>query len=157
MSRSFVIDTNILTYAAGGHGDEKLTSKCTAIVFNFITDDDLVFALDTEGHIIEEYMDNIQEYRHPHTKLIQEYFEKQLRSKEGISYFIPIDESKVEELKNRGFHQDDLMFVRVAPKTNTESIASCDGESITEEEYKEWVEEELNLSVYSPDGLKEEL
>lgn len=157
MTTSFVIDTNVLTFAAGGHGDEEQTSHCAAIVFELMSNDDFAFALDTDEHIIEEYTNNLNRYEHPHTKIIQEYFEKELKTRDGISYHIPIDEDEVEELTEKGFHDEDLIFVRIAPDTDSETITSCDGESLIDDDYKEWIENEFDIEIHPPEDFREEL
>lgn len=155
MATSVVIDTNVLTFAVGGHGDEDRTAACTELIFKIVNDDGLAFALDTDGEILDEYKENISEYKTPHTRLLQTYFEKQLKSRDGVSFHLPIHESEVSDLKEMGFHEKDLIFVRLAPRTESECIASCDGESLMNNDFKEWIENELDISVYFPKDIIE--
>ena len=156
MNSSIVLDTNIISYAAGGHGDEEQAVACSQIVFTLIDSNEYCLALDTDGHILDEYKSNLDDYTNPHTRLIQQFLERQLRNQDGISFYIPIHESEIEELAEQGFHEDDIMFVRVAPRTDTELITSCDGESFLDNEHREWIEEELGVSVYSAIELRSE-
>ncbi|USZ68319.1 hypothetical protein NGM10_00925 [Halorussus salilacus] len=151
MSESFVIDANVIAFAAGAHGEDEQNAACLNIVSKIMLEEDLCFALDTEGKILGEYKSNLSNYKNPHTKLIQEYIEKQLKQKDGITFHIPEHESEVEELKAKGFHDDDLIFVRVAPKTSSQTITSCDSNSFLDDEYKDWIESELGVSVFPPE------
>lgn len=157
MSDSIVIDTNVLTFAAGGHGGNDLTEVCTRIIFTVANDDHFQFALDTDEHILDEYMRNLRDYQNPHTKFLQEFFESQLRKRDSITFCVPVPESQVEELSELGFDGDDLMFVRIAPNTDFEVIVSCDGESLVEDEYRDWIEEHMEVSVYTPNEAQSEV
>lgn len=147
MTDSIVIDTNIVSFAAGAHGESEQATLCTQIIFTIISNDDYSFALDTNGLILDEYKRNLNSYENPHTKLIQEYIEKQLRQKDGLSFYIPIDKSKIEELEEMGFHDDDIIFLRIAPLSDLQTVASCDGDSFHDEDYKDWIENEFDFDV----------
>lgn len=157
MTTSIVIDTNVLSFAAGGHGDMERTLSCKKIIVSIMEDDDLAFALDTDEEILEEYQRNLTDYANPFTQTVQKYFERQLKQRDGISFHIPLDSSDVDELRQNGFHQNDLIFVRIAPRSDAECIGSCDNESLLDEDHKEWIEQELDVEVYHPEDLSSKL
>jgi len=158
MSYDIVLDTNVLRHSIDCDDDSKATA-CLHVVFRILDDDEYSIALDTDGEILDEYKRNISKHRGVVAQRLENTIKKYaFGSHSGqFEWRFPIDEDEVSELADRGFHDDDLIFVRTSPKTRSESIISSDGESIADEEYMEWIEEELGVTVCSPEDANSEV
>ncbi|WP_436911621.1 hypothetical protein [Halosimplex marinum] len=153
MTVDITIDTNVILFATEGH-DSVRTPACARIFFTVLQEDNYKFAIDAEYKILEEYKKNLSDKRSNHTELFEELIKKQAYGRTESEIFrvrIPIHEGKIEELSQKGFHENDLIFVRTAPNTESGAIVSTDSESLLDEEYKNWIEDNLQVEVYSPE------
>lgn len=160
MPDSAVVDTNILVHAADGDIDADQYMESLYILVRLLEDDLFALAIDNEYEILDEYQQNLESISTDHCNALQEFIQRQVYQKqgeEGVAIHIPIPESQVSDLDDMGFHSPDMKFVRVAPATGMKIIASCDDRSFLEDEYKDWIEDNLGVNVYDTSDFKEHL
>jgi polyphosphate kinase len=155
MTTDIVLDTNVLIDAVDGDDEDKMGS-CLHVLFRIIDENEYAIALDNQGEILDEYKRNLQGRRTPQSEYIRTQIQKHAYSSENDMFTkrFQIDDDKVDYLIENGFHDRDLVFVKISPNTNSESIVSSDGESISDSEYKEWIENELDVDICNPEGAK---
>jgi len=156
MPESLVLDTNILIYAA--RGDSQVAIDCLHIITNLKKNDSLQIAVDNEGYILEEYKANLKSRKNPLSNTIEEFIKSEVYKSQGqrsIVSCIPIRAREVEELLEMGFHDDDLIFARIAPRTDLEIVVSEDTRSFLEDEYRNWLNENLDIIIKDADGMCE--
>lgn len=158
MTTDVVLDTNVLIHAIECEDSEKEIS-CCHVIYRILDEDNYAIAIDNQYQILEEYKRNISEHENIiSTRLAEEI--KRHAYESGSEKFInrfPIDESEVSELIQDEFHSEDLIFVRISPKTRSNSIISSDGESICDEDYRKWIEDELGVTVCYPENANDEV
>lgn len=160
MPNSAAVDTNILVHAAGGNTDTDKYVESLYILVRLLEDGLFALGIDSNYKILDEYQQNLKSINTVHCNALQEFIQKQVYQKqgeEGVAIHIPIPESQVSELDDMGFHSSDMKFVRIAPATGMEIIASSDGRSFLEDDYKEWIENNLDVKVYNTQEFKEYL
>lgn len=159
MPTDLVIDANVVLYTTGGHDESKLI-QCSRIFLEVIDNDEFRMALDNDNEILSEYKTNMETQKTVFSNMFEDIIEKEAYGRGGSDVFrfrFPIDEDKVAALSERGFHSNDLIYVRIAPKTESKAIISTDGESFLREEYKQWMKENLGVDVYMPEECLEEI
>ncbi len=151
MSQSIVLDTNIFIHYL--QQNTKYFETCEWIVYK-IKDQQLKLTLDHSGIIFFEYHKQIKENSQKISgkilmKLIEKY--RYNISSDSIFKFVdPIDPNQVTELEKIGFHSHDLIFVQVAPKSDSKKIISTDYDSFLNEKYRKWIRENLNVLTMDP-------
>ncbi|MFA1609873.1 hypothetical protein [Halobellus rubicundus] len=160
MPDSAAVDTNILVHASDGDIDADQYMESLYILVRLLEDNLFALAIDNEYEILDEYRQNLDSINTDHCNALQEFIQRQVYQKqgeEGVAIHIPIPESQVSELDEMGFHSSDMKFVRIAPATGMEIIASSDGRSFLEDEYKDWIESNLDVNVHDTSEFKEYL
>ena len=151
-----VVDTNVIIDAVAPD-DESNEMTCRYILYSLIERQEYSISLDIEYEILKEYKNKLNNRKTPQTNDFEDLIQRYAYSNEDNNVFetrIPVDESKVEELSDQGFHDEDLIFVRLGPASRSESIISSDEESIMEDEYKSWIEDNLEVTVCLPDDAE---
>lgn len=157
MTDSAVVDTNILINAAN-HGPDNMDAMY--ILVRLMKDDLFALAIDSQHRILDEYRENLKQCNTKFSKTIQKYIQKQVyevQGEEAIAVHVPISEDRVSDLDKMGFHSKDLKFVRIAPRTGMEIIASCDKRSFLNDKYRNWIESELDVDVLGMSEFKERI
>ncbi len=151
MPDSLVIDTNIILHYI--NQDEEYFESCEWIIFK-IKDHEVKLTLDHQGLIFEEYHRQISmnSEKLPARILMKliERFRFHIHSNSIFHFVEPIDFKKVDYLEKIGFHSDDLIFVRVAPKSDQKRIISTDFNSFLNPNYKKWILDNLDVSILNP-------
>ena len=149
---SLVIDTNVLIHYCTI--DSKYFEISMSLVIA-IKENRLNIVVDHYGEILDEYVKNIKrKCISNHSKGFMNHWIYRVQSK--FCYVEPIDERKIKPLEKMGFHPKDLKFLRVAPCSNLKKIISTDTRSFLADEFKEWIEKELEVEVQDPIKFYEE-
>lgn len=147
MSDSLVIDTNIIKYSADGENPDKIT-KCNVIVGLLIEEEEFCLAIDEEEKILEEYKKQLDGVRTPTSIAFMKFIEREAwTTSNKVRHKDPISTEHVEELLDDGFHEEDLIFVRLGPKSSFGVVISNDEESLRDEDFKERIENNLDIEV----------
>ena len=153
-TKTLVIDTNVFIDCCTLERDWAI--NCAKIAFK-IHDGDIQLGVDSEGKIIEEYINNLKSYDRKNliAMTMMQIIRDQRRHLKSIKYYIPITENKVKYLIKNGFHENDIKFVRIAPLTTLKMIVSSDGKSFVRKDFKEWIMENLKVEVKTPSEYEE--
>ena len=146
MSKSLVIDTNVIIHYIAQ--DLHYFESCEWIVFK-IKEGEIKITIDHTEIIIKEYDRKIREYaRNVSARILMNLIGRHRFNPTFSSIFEfvePIDSKDIKKLKKIGFHDRDLIFVRVSPKSSSRKIISTDQRSFLKEKYKNWIKDELNV------------
>ncbi len=155
MSQSIVLDTNIFIHYI--KQDIKYFESCERIVYK-IKDQQIKLTLDHRGFIFLEYHNQIKKNsKNVAGKILMKLIERyryNLGADSIFKFVDPIDPNQVTELEKMGFHPHDLIFVQVAPKSDSKRIISTDYHSFLNEEYRKWIRENLNVLTMDPIDFK---
>jgi hypothetical protein len=153
-TKSLIVDTNVFVDCCTLEKEWAL--NCAKIVLK-IHDGDVQIGVDSEGKIIKEYMKNLGQYDRKNiiaTTIIQ-IIRSQKTSSKSIKSYIPIPEKKVNYLIKNGFHENDIIFVRIAPLSTLKMIISSDGKSFNNRNFKEWIAANLKVDIKTPSEYDE--
>lgn len=159
LPEDIVVDTNVIIYAVGGH-DASMLPSCARVLYTIIEEDDWRIALDHNCKILEEYKQQLKKQRTRQSQALEELIEQEAYGRGSSSVFksrMALDEDKVSELAENGFHDNDIIFVRIAPRTDSQTVVSTDGESLLDKEHKEWIKDNLNVDVFSPEDCADKV
>lgn len=154
-----VVDTNVFKHASECEDNSKKTS-CLHVVTRLLDDNSqYAVALDYKNKILDEYKKNLSKNKGLAQEVFIQAIEKHAYSSDSDKFTrrFPVDKDEVAHLIRDGFHDNDLIFVRISPNTESNSIISSDEESIADEDYKEWIEDELEVTVCIPEAAIEEI
>jgi len=166
---SFVLDTNVVLFAVNSENcPEAYGNTPSEIMKLMLESEDNKILVDTSGDadngslILDEYLKNLRMEvpdgnARQLLKIIQGDMNKGRSCSKLIIWDDPIDSSEVEEFKENGFHEQDLIFLRIAPQCSTDILISCDGESIVNDEFRSDAEDNLDLDIKEPTEVPEEL
>jgi len=151
MSNSVVIDTNVIIHYISRDG--CYFESCEWIIFK-IKEGEIKITIDHNGIIFNEYDRKIREYsRNVSAKILMNLIGRHRFNPTSSSIFEfvdPIDSKDIKNLKKIGFHDGDLIFVRVSPKSSSKKIISTDYRSFLKQKYKNWIKSKLNVDVIDP-------
>lgn len=155
--KSIIIDTNVLI--DGCNKEREWTRDCEEIIRKI---DNGIFHLgvDTGGEILNEYEKHLKKYKRSIFALglweiiKRERYHFSDKDRKIVPYD-PIPESKVTNLVKMGFHDKDVVFVRIAPQTRCKLIVSSDQNSFLNKKYTEWLKKELKIVTKPPYELEE--
>jgi hypothetical protein len=158
MTEDIVLDTNVIVDAVAPDNESDMES-CGQVFFTVLSSPDYSFSIDNQCRILEEYKKNLKDKKTVQSNKFQQIINKYAYSGDNTKFErqIPIDESEVSELVNQGFHKEDLIFIRVGPRSQSESVISSDQESIVHDEYKEWIEDNLEITICLPSEAENEV
>lgn len=148
---TIIVDTNVLIDVCEGDRDWSL--DCMGI-FLKIHEGVVQLGVDNEGKILDEYQKTLNKHlASSNAQMIVRFIKKERYRTNGIrkikSYF-PINETAVRELLSMGFHDKDLIFVRIASVTDLKIIFSSDSRSFLKSEYSLWLQEKLGVETKHP-------
>lgn len=149
MNNSVIIDTNVFIDSCSMESD--WTVKCLKLVLK-IHDGEFQLGVDSEGEIIDEYERNLRPYikKNVIANVIMDMIKKETKASGRIKSYIPIRDAKVQELIDMKFHDDDIKFVKIAPRTRHKLIVSADTRSFLKDEFNVWLEKNLGLVIKHP-------
>lgn len=157
MPESVVIDTNIILFGVGSDANQEEFEDSWYIVSETFLSEEYLIGIDNEGEILEEYRENLSDVRNPQAQMVEEAVKREIRMPSDDRKFrtvVPLPTSQVDELIEMGFDSDDIKFVRIAPNTDSEIITSADTRSFLVSEYREWIEDELEVEIMPPDEFR---
>lgn len=157
---SLVVDTNIFAFACGSTDETDKWFKCLNSISHILGSEEYRFALDNEDQILNEYKSVIEAQQNQFAKYLAKKMQEDIYRSEGESNFVKyplLPKSQVEDLLEDGFDPSDIKFVRLAPNTNSETIASDDGSSFLDDEFLLRLEEDFELTIIDSDELHEML
>lgn len=151
MDNSIVVDTCVLVDACTEEGD--CTMDCLTI-FAEINKGAVQLGVDSGDEILDEYKKTLIGLGdNTIAKIIRKYLAKERWRATGerrIKTYIPIREDRVADLLSKGFHDDDIKFVRIAPLTGLRTIFSSDERSFLNHTYSSWLQENLGVDTKRP-------
>lgn len=155
--KSIVLDTNVLI--DGCSKERKWTRDCEEIIRK-IDNGLLQLGVDAGGEILNEYEKHLKKFKGSIFALGPWGIVKRERYQPAgkdhkIKPYEPIPENKVENLLKMGFHDKDIIFVRIAPQTRCKLIISSDENSFLNKKYIGWLKKELKIITKPPYELEE--
>ena len=156
MPKSLVIDTNVLVHSATGEGDYW---ACRMVVDMLMTKK-ICMSLDDENIILIEYIGVLKRnIRHALAKNILDILIEKYKRENTlcIKVYKPINRKKVKYLEDNKFHKKDIIFIKIAPKTDLKIIISSDNRSFLNKKFSKWIEDNLAVNVKDPQSFIDEI
>lgn len=154
MGKSIAIDTNVFIHSCSTEVDWFM--ECLSLVVK-IYEGKLIIAVDEEGKIFSEYKSNLLKLdkRNQVVNGMLQIINQEKRQRQRTKNVPMISSKRVKYLLDAGFHDKDIIFVKIAPNTSLKTIVSSDSRSFLDDKYKQSIENNLGVFVKHPRDCKD--